>query len=81
MSGGVESQETIGADRSIEDEIIGDKDRRSKEENCQTKVNVGIYLKSQKPKSVLFKGKKIISHLSYAFLAIKPRTKELILLD
>lgn len=28
MSGGVESQETIGADRSIEDEIIGDKDRR-----------------------------------------------------
>lgn len=28
LSGGVESQETIGADRSIEDEIIGDKDRR-----------------------------------------------------
>jgi hypothetical protein len=28
LSGGVESQETIGVDRSIEDEKIGDKDRR-----------------------------------------------------
>jgi hypothetical protein len=28
LSGGVKSQETIGADRSIKDEIIRDKDRR-----------------------------------------------------